>query len=784
MNTPQPNPPSDPVRTRGLLARKRFQLTHALLAGVGVVMAAEFVVMLALPHVLPAGTPAWLAALSDVALLALLTAGPFWLLLRPLRRLHTEYDTIRHVLNRIAIVSMTDAKGRIIYANESFCRISGYSERELLGQDHRIINSGYHPKRFFREMYRTIGAGRIWRGELRNRAKDGRIYWVDSHIVPVLDSRGRVERYVAIRIDITPRKQAERALRQRVIMQQALTRILTAADTCRDIQHLLDRCLALLLETLPPGLAPHARIEVFRETTEQPTWTAERDDTWWDDPQADRSPMPIEAPLYTDGGLWGRVQLYIAADCTKQEADACEEFLGALGDILSIALHRIETLESLRRARDEADSANRTKSMFLANMSHEIRTPMTAILGYGDILAESLSGASVPPEVHAAIDTVRRNGQHLLSLLNDILDLSKLEAGQVTIESTDVDPVQIVEDVLSLMRVRAADKDLTLDACYETPIPRTISSDPLRLRQILLNLVGNAIKFTERGHVRIRIGLEPSASDPLLRFVIEDTGIGMTPEQLDRIFDAFVQADAGTTRRFGGTGLGLCISRRLARMLGGDIVAESTPGHGSRFVLTVATGPLDRVQLHRPETGVEGFVPQPQLRQARKARSVQPLRGLHILLAEDGPDNQRLISFILKRAGATVDVAGDGIEAVEKCLAAEGHGRAYDVVLMDMQMPRLDGYGATRQLRQKRIRTPVIALTAHAMSGDREKCLEAGCDAYASKPIDRQALLDLIIRHAAGQRGPRARPDVPSNGAAGQPTRGILPAPRHWAEDG
>ncbi len=590
-----------PVAAPILRPLLRSSLARILAGSIAVIAAAEFAVMLLLPRVLPAATPAWLQGLGDVLLLISLCLVPFWLLLRPLRRLYTEYETIRHVLNRIAIVSVTDAQGRITYANEAFCRISGYDVSELLGQDHRIINSGYHPRSHFRQMYRTIRAGQIWRGEFRNRAKDGRIYWVDSHIVPVLDRKRRIRAYVALRIDITARKQIEQRLEQRIAMQQVLTRVLTTADTSRDIQHLLDHCLEVLLETLPPGLAPIARIELCRETADGPTWRAERDDGWWDNPDAAASARAIEAPLYTDTGLRGHIALYVLPGCCPHQAEACEEFLNTLGDILSIALHRIDTLESLRRARDEADEANRTKSRFLANMSHEIRTPMTAILGYADMLSDWLADRDLPAEVASAIETIRRNGQHLLGLLNDILDLSKIEAGQFGIEWTDVEPVRVIEETVSLMQGRAADKGLRLEVLYETAIPERIRSDPLRLRQILVNLIGNAIKFTEHGHVRVRVALDTAAPKPPLRFVVEDTGIGMTPEQLEHIFEAFVQADAGTSRRFGGTGLGLCISRQLARMLGGDIVAESTPGQGSRFVVTVKTGPLTDVRLIHPQ---------------------------------------------------------------------------------------------------------------------------------------------------------------------------------------
>jgi signal transduction histidine kinase/DNA-binding NarL/FixJ family response regulator len=404
------------------------------------------------------------------------------------------------------------------------------------------------------------------------------------------------------------------------------------------------------------------------------------------------------------------------------------------------------------RERDAADAANRAKSEFLANMSHEIRTPLTAILGYADLLMDPDVS---PPNRLEYVRTVRRNGEHLLTILNDILDLSKIEAGKMTVEKVAFSPAQILIDVASLMRVRALEKRVNLSVAFSTPIPASIPGDPTRTRQILMNLVGNAIKFTERGKVTVEARLEQAGSEPAkLSFVIADEGIGMTEEQVARLFHPFTQADSSTTRKFGGTGLGLVICRRLAEMMGAVIGVESAPGKGSVFTFTIPAGTLAGVKLLHGITEST----QPVIESLRHAPVA--LNGVRVLLAEDGPDNQVLISTHLEKAGAVVSIAENGLVAVEMATAALRHEQPYDVILMDMQMPELDGYGATSTLRQQGYRRPIVALTAHAMSTDRERCLLAGCDEYLSKPVDRDALLKTVGHFATLARQQTADPAV------------------------
>ena len=399
----------------------------------------------------------------------------------------------------------------------------------------------------------------------------------------------------------------------------------------------------------------------------------------------------------------------------------------------------MERTTELVTARDAAEAASRAKSDFLAKMSHEIRTPMTAILGYADLLREDALSTK-DREEH--LTTIRRNGEHLLAVINDILDVSKIEAGKMTTERIEASPGEIVADVASLMRARAQEKQVSLTVEYEGPIPAVIKTDPTRLRQILVNIVGNAVKFTEKGSVRLGAMLcrGENGQPDQMRFSVIDSGIGMSREQMDRLFAPFSQGDDSMARRFGGTGLGLTISRSLARLLGGKLWCESEPGKGSKFYVTINAGALDGIAMVSDQTEAVSS------QATEKPKRVE--LDCRVLLLEDGADNQRLISFLLRKAGATVEIAENGKIGLDRALESEAAGEPFDVILTDMQMPVMDGYTATRKLREHGYDRPIIALTAHAMTDDSLKCVDAGCDDFASKPVNRQKLLEMVDRYA------------------------------------
>ncbi len=407
--------------------------------------------------------------------------------------------------------------------------------------------------------------------------------------------------------------------------------------------------------------------------------------------------------------------------------------LVSFDDVTALEKKEVE----LRRSKEEAESANQAKSAFLANMSHEIRTPMTAILGFTEILKRGYDrnrGDSL-----RYLDTIHSSGHNLLELINDILDLSKVESGRLEIEKAWSEPHRIIGDVLQVLNINAREKGLALNFEARGDLPQRIMTDPARFRQIVFNLVGNAIKFTAQGEVRVLCRFDASAGAPRLLIAIVDTGIGIAADKQESIFDPFTQADANVTRHFGGTGLGLAISRRFARALGGDITVESRPGEGSTFTVTLGTGDVDGVPL---------LTPQAVAAATASCVEVEPLRwqfpAARILVVDDGAENRELLRLFLEEAGATVEEAANGQQGVESALAAD-----FDAILMDVNMPVMDGFSATRKLRRQGVSTPIIALTANAMKGFEQECLEAGYSGYFSKPID----IDRLMQQMAGLLG-------------------------------
>jgi CheY-like chemotaxis protein len=405
---------------------------------------------------------------------------------------------------------------------------------------------------------------------------------------------------------------------------------------------------------------------------------------------------------------------------------------------------------------------------------------MAAILGYTEILEDPQVGKAVRSD---AITTIRRNGEHLVTLINDILDLSKIEAGKMRVDRVSSDPRVVIRESAKLVTELAARKGIAFHCEIDPDLPARILTDPTRLRQILVNLLGNAVKFTESGRVTIRVRAEAPGC---CRFEIEDTGIGMDAAHAAQAFDPFFQADSSNSRRHGGTGLGLAISARLAGMLGGQLVVLRTAlGEGTVMCLTIETGAtpgtanvatpgwsvrarVDTRTRERPNHSHTHNHTHPSLPHdtpdrtapARSAPTGAPLAGARVLLAEDGPDNQRLLSYMLIRAGATVQVVSDGSLAVE--LLGTEPAPHYDLLLLDMQMPELDGYQTAAALRARGVAIPIIALTAHAMDGDRERCLEAGCDDYASKPISSSELIRVCVRWLDADARPTQRSARPA----------------------
>ncbi|MFG0336061.1 MAG: PAS domain S-box protein [Maioricimonas sp. JB049] len=565
--------------------------------------------------------------------------------------------------------------------------------------------------------------------------KDGEIIWVRTRTNVVCDVDGRPRWLNGVVIDITDRKQTEQwlaeanALKEAVIHAASEVAIISTnrAGTITLFNRGAERLLGYTADEVVGRATPalfHLESEVHRRASELSAQLGERIEGF-------RTFVAVAESKGSDDRVWMYVRkdgscvpVRVVVTPIRDEPNNIQGFLGIAVDITTTQL--VE--EQLRHAKTTAEMANQLKSRFLAHMSHEIRTPLAAVIGVAEILEEEARSE----RDRKSASLIIANGRHLLELINGILDLSKIEAGRLQIESIVCQPARLVRDAVDLLQLQARQKGLELELELDRSFAVPVVTDPTRIRQILLNLMGNAIKFTPSGQVVVR-GTQQlrDGGTPWLVIDVIDTGIGLDKDQVKRLFRPFEQADTSTTRRFGGTGLGLSVSRRLAELLGGDLTVDSSPGEGSRFTLAV---PVTFAQ--QPDRIEQAAAPGPQV--------TASWSGRRFLVAEDGQVNQHLLRHRLSQRGGEVDIVEDGRAAVDQALTAEQAGEGYDLVLMDIEMPEMDGHQATRELRRSGFRKPLIALTANAMSGDRERCLQAGCDGYLTKPIDWRRFEDII----------------------------------------
>jgi PAS domain S-box-containing protein len=896
----------------------------------------------------------------------------------------------KFALDQHAIVSITDVTGRITYANDKFCQISGYAIDLLVGQDHRIINSGVHPKAFFANLWQVILSGRVWHGEICNRSRHGDLYWVQATIVPLVDDQGEPEQFIAIRTDITARKQMQVAVADAesrvrritnavpgVVYQSEVSqdsfRYTFVSERLKEIRGLDPADLladgeVAAQQIIEPDRA-RFRSEVLAAGANRIAWRGDYrirmpdGSLRWIRSEINPEPEPAEDGATVFTGIWQDVtqlkeagerlrevtesipvvvfQYRLWADgssnfpfCSSVSYQVCglqsqevvadpsvffaqihpddqelfeKAFMASAKSMVRISLdfrmfHKItgdtiwvhgesmpkraadsgllwngyladisqavQASDELRRAKEAAEVANRTKSDFLANMSHEIRTPMNGVIGMTELALET----DLTNEQRGYLEIVKSSSDALLRVINDILDFSKIEAGKLQIEKIPFNLEQMVSEMLKTLALRAYGKGLELVCDMAPDLPLEVLGDPGRLRQILINLVGNGIKFTERGQVGLQVGVNfPVGHLPNFTFTVKDSGIGIAKDKLGTVFEAFSQEDSSITRRFGGTGLGLSISSRLVDALGGTISVDSVPGQGSQFKFSVpmqlaatgygptiqglsqqqfeslnilvlddnaearavierhlraagmtalsfgcgadclmalqqvdfAGGRIDVVLLdarlpaldgvpmaqrllalpacqnaklvwltstgvkaedldlkHKASVLAKPFTSLEMMRTlTRLLRSDEPViseknspgggttatAAMRVLLVEDHEINQKLATVLIERSGHTVTVANNGQEALD--LLAQ---QSFDLILMDMMMPVMDGLEATQRIRasEQDTRVPVVAMTANAMQSDRDRCAAVGMDDFISKPIEFSELRRVLERFA------------------------------------
>ncbi|MBU5615446.1 PAS domain S-box protein [Geomonas azotofigens] len=645
-----------------------------------------------------------------------------------LRRQKESARKLRLAIDQAPVtVMVTDRGGRIEYVNPHFTKVTGYSAEEVLGQNPRIMKSGWHPPEFYAEMWQTVLSGQKWRGEMRNRRKNGDLYWESASISSVTGESGEISNFVAVKEDITERKRAEEALirsdeRIRLLLESTAEAIF-GMDLLGNCTFANRACATLLGYSGTDALLGQNMHLLIHHTT------------------ADGSPNPVQqCPLYQvlrgEQGVHSDDQVFWRADGTSFAVEYWSypqlrdgELVGGVVTFFDIT-ERKRAEEELRRATEAAEAATRAKSEFLANMSHEIRTPMNAALGMLYLLRQT----ELSEQQRDYLDKAQSASGVLLRVINDILDFSKIEAGKMELERIPFRLEQVLSDLRDVVGAILRDKKIEFTvAGGGDGIPELLVGDPLRLGQVLLNLTGNAIKFTESGKVEVGVALVALEQDSAtLRFSVTDTGIGMEARQREALFTPFTQADTSTTRRYGGTGLGLAICRELVQLMEGQMWVESEPGHGSTFSFVARFGLREPVQGAPPEPAAGGEPP-------------QEVAGMRVLLVEDNPINQEVARVILEQGGVTVDLARNGAEALAMVHAPEA---AYHAVLMDVHMPVMDGLEATRRMRLDPAleRLPIIAMTASALPGERLLCREAGMNDQVDKPINVPGLFATLRR--------------------------------------
>jgi len=658
-----------------------------------------------------------------------------------LRLSESKFRTITDAMPQM--VWSTPPNGEPDFYNQRWYEFTGVREGSTDGPEWVNVIHPDDQQRASETWMKAVATGQPYEIEYRLRHNSGGYRWVLGRALPVTDDKGNVIRWMGTCTDVHEQKlsaeqlsksklETERILRElerksafleTIIEQMPMAVVFAEAPSGK-----LIFANSQLNQVWRHGFIPADNVEEYREYIgfhpdgrrfEGKDWPLARAMT-------EKRVVAEDCDVLLGDGTRGVLRI-IGAPVKNEKGEVIA------GIVLSEDITEQKRNEAeLNRAKVEAESANQMKTAFLANMSHEIRTPLGAILGFTDLLKDPSIKES---DRLSYLEIISRNGEQLTAIINDILDLSKIEAGYIAVETLKVSPRAIVEDAASLLKIRAFDKDIQLNLIFEETLPSTIGTDPTRLRQIVFNILGNAIKFTHQGGVTIRTGYRRQTDKRGALFVeVSDTGIGISEDQQSRLFKVFSQADETMTRKFGGTGLGLVLSKRLAEALGGSLrLLRSAPSQGSVFSIEIE----DRLAKAFGSAAVGPAT--------RDDKQPVDLSNVHVLVVEDSPDNQNLVLRILSKRKAEVTVADNGLEGVNKAINGD-----FDLILMDVQMPVMDGYTATQTLRAKGFEKPIIALTAHAMNEVQSRCLEVGCTDYLPKPLNSKDLLEKIAKHCLG----------------------------------
>lgn len=625
------------------------------------------------------------------------------------------------------IIVITDLKGNVEYVNPKFTQLTGYSYEEAIGQSSSLLKSGEHTDDMYQELWKVISSGKEWHGEFHNKKKNGELFWECVSISPIINKQGKIINYLKIASDITEQKKTEELLREneeqyRAVVENSHNGIAIIGEDFKFIYVNNKVC-----ETFG-----RKSIEIidkdFREFLDDESKQLVGD-RYKKRQQGEEVPSAYEFTVVRKDGEKRRVEIN---SVIVEDSKSRKRTIVQLMDITERKKAEQELLHALERATE----SDRLKSAFLATMSHELRTPLNAIIGFSGLINENLPMDSVI----SFAKTVNSSGEDLLTIVEDLFDITLIESGVSKIRKSEVDLHAVLRDILEVIKIEQYKTNKSnLELNHTIPLDSRdlfINTDLSKLKQILINLLKNALKFTDDGHISYGYSIEEKQGKSMIKFFVEDTGIGIHKDKHGLIFDMFRQGDDTHTRRFGGTGIGLSIAKRLTELLGGELWLESEEGKGSIFYFTIPCEEIEQIDI---KSDVEII-----------KEKYKNLESKTILIVEDDEASYKYLKIVLEEYGTNIIWAKDGKTSIKYCK----ENANIDIVLMDINMPEMNGYEATKEIKKFSPNLPIVAQTAFAIAGDREKAIDAGCDNYIPKPIDKDELLEMIHQHIKKKKSP------------------------------